>query len=84
MERTLRIRYPGAFYHVMSRGDRREAILGEAAQEAVEVQVERLVAEGLRRMGWSEETLKVRRKGHPQKVGWRGNCARAPRCPGRG
>jgi REP element-mobilizing transposase RayT len=42
---------------------------GEAVREAVEVRAERLVAEGLRRMGWSEETLKVRRKGDPQKVG---------------
>jgi len=26
MARTLRIQYPGAIYHVMNRGDRREAI----------------------------------------------------------
>jgi REP element-mobilizing transposase RayT len=26
MPRQLRIQYPGAFYHVMSRGDRREKI----------------------------------------------------------
>ena len=26
MARKLRIQYPGAVYHVMSRGDRREAI----------------------------------------------------------
>jgi putative transposase len=26
MARKLRVRYPGALYHVMNRGDRREAI----------------------------------------------------------
>jgi putative transposase len=27
--RKLRIRYPGAIYHVMNRGDHREAIFGD-------------------------------------------------------
>jgi REP element-mobilizing transposase RayT len=30
MARKLRVQYPGAIYHVMNRGDRREAIFGEA------------------------------------------------------
>jgi hypothetical protein len=29
MARELRIQYPGAIYHVMNRGDRREAIFGD-------------------------------------------------------
>ncbi len=31
MARKPRIQYPGAIYHVMSRGDRREAIFGDDA-----------------------------------------------------
>jgi len=31
MPRALRIEYPGAIYHVMDRGDRRETILREDA-----------------------------------------------------
>ena len=30
MARKLRIQYPGAIYHVMNRGDRREAIFRDA------------------------------------------------------
>jgi hypothetical protein len=29
MPRKLRIQYPGAMYHVMNRGDQREAIFGD-------------------------------------------------------
>ena len=42
---------------------------GEAVQEAVEVRAERLVAEGLAKLGWSEQDLLGRAKGHPGKVG---------------
>ena len=31
MARKLRVEYPGAIYHVMNRGDRREAIVKDAA-----------------------------------------------------
>jgi len=31
MARKLRIQYPGAIYHVMNRGDRREAIFADDA-----------------------------------------------------
>jgi hypothetical protein len=41
---------------------------GEAVQEAETAQAERLVAAGLRRMGWSEADLKARRQGEPRKV----------------
>ena len=41
---------------------------GETLQEAVESRAERLVAEGLQRLGWDEKQLSIRRKGDPQKV----------------
>jgi REP-associated tyrosine transposase len=41
---------------------------GEAVQQAVEVQAERLVAASLQRLGWTEEELRRRRKGDPSKV----------------
>ena len=41
---------------------------GEAVQEAEAAQAERLVAEGLKRMRWSEADLKARRKGERGKV----------------
>jgi putative transposase len=41
---------------------------GEALQEAVEVRAERIVAEGLKRLRWSEADLRARRKGEPGKV----------------
>ena len=41
---------------------------GEAVQEAEVAQAERLVVEGLKRMGWSEADLSARRKGERGKV----------------
>jgi hypothetical protein len=41
---------------------------GEAVQEAEVVQAERWVVEALKRMSWSEEQLRGRRKGDPKKV----------------
>ena len=41
---------------------------GEAVQEAVEVAAERLAAEAVRRLGWTEAELKRRRKGDPRKL----------------
>jgi len=40
---------------------------GEAVQEAVEARAERLVAQGLKRLGWTEQVLRAKRKGHPSK-----------------
>jgi hypothetical protein len=37
-------------------------------QEAETFQAERLVAEGLKRMGWSQADLEARRKGEPSKI----------------
>ncbi len=52
MARKLRMEYPGAIYHIMNRGDRREAIfrddrdrkrfistLGEACQKTIQARV---------------------------------------------
>ena len=41
---------------------------GEVVQEAEAVQAERLVVEGIKRMGWSEADLGAKRKGEPRKV----------------
>jgi hypothetical protein len=41
---------------------------GEAVQEAAEAQAERLVVEGLKRLGWTEEVLRAKRKGDARKV----------------
>ena len=60
MPRKLRIQYPGAMYHVMSRGDRRET---------AEAKAERIIAEELRRLGWEEAELAWRRKSDPAKLG---------------
>ena len=38
MARTLRVQYPGAIYHVMNRGDRREAIFLSDKDRALFVQ----------------------------------------------
>lgn len=49
MPRQIRIEYPGAIYHVMSRGDRREAIvLGDQDRELWL----RTLAEACRKTGW--------------------------------
>jgi hypothetical protein len=42
--------------------------VGEAVREAEVVRAERLVIEGLTRMGWREADLRARRKGEPRKV----------------
>ena len=41
---------------------------GDAVQEAVEVPAERLIAQSLKRLGWTELELIHRPKGHPGKV----------------
>jgi hypothetical protein len=41
---------------------------GEAVQEAEAAQAERLMVEGLKRMGWVEKDLRARRKGESRKV----------------
>ena len=76
MSRKLRIEYPGAMYHVMNRGDQREDIfrddqdrqkflttLGEAC-----VKTEWQAGQEIERLGWDEDQLRARRKGHRSKV----------------
>ena len=76
MSRKLRIEYPGAMYHVMNRGDQREDIfrddqdrqkflttLGEAC-----IKTEWQAGKGLERLGWDEDHLRARPKGHRSKV----------------
>ena len=41
---------------------------GEAVQEAMNVQAERLVAAGLKRLGWTEVMLRAKRTGDPRKL----------------
>ena len=52
MSRKLGIQYPGAIYHVMNRGDRREAIFQDDED----------------RLGWPEDELRRRAKGYCGKV----------------
>ena len=76
MSRKLRIEYPGAMYHVMNRGDQREDIfrddqdrqkfvstLGEACAKT-----EWQAGKEIERLGWGEDQLRARRKGHRSKV----------------
>ena len=49
MARPLRIEYPGAIYHVLSRGDRREAIFRNDADRKLFLD---LLAQTCRRTGW--------------------------------
>ena len=55
MARKLRVQYPGALYHVMNRGDRREAIfLDDRDRELF--------------LGWGAQDLGGRPKGDARKV----------------
>ncbi len=49
MPRGVRIEYPGARYHVISRGNRREFILGESDDKEMFLET---LAEGCQRSGW--------------------------------
>ncbi len=68
MSRKLRIEYPGAIYHLMNRGDRREDIFKADRQESGEEAAQRIVVEGMERLGWMEGNLQERRKGDKGKV----------------
>ena len=73
MPRQPRWEYPGALYHVMSRGDQRYDKLGEkhpgqATQETVEAKADRLAQEHLRLLGWTESDLATRRSRDPSKL----------------
>jgi len=49
MARKLRIQYPGAIYHVMNRGDRREAIVRDDTDRESFVAT---LAEACAKAGW--------------------------------
>ena len=84
MPRQLRVEYPGAAYHVMSRGDRREDILhddvdrmagrlgehhaGELRRESAPAKAEGIIAEELPRLGWKEVDWEQRTKSDPEKL----------------
>jgi hypothetical protein len=60
-------------YHLMSRGDQRHDIFlehhaGELRLESAEAKADRLVAEELRRLGWSAEDLVGRPRNGPDKL----------------
>jgi hypothetical protein len=50
MPRKVRLEYPGAIYHVMSRDDQRQDIFLVARLEAAEAKAQRMVAEDLARL----------------------------------
>jgi putative transposase len=54
MARKLRVEYPGAIYHVMNRGDRREAIFGDDADRK---QFLGTLAEACAKAGWQVHAL---------------------------
>ena len=77
MARKVRIRYPGAIYHVMNRGDHMLKYMeqqkgkwhyGEELCESAEAKAERLVGEALRVDGVAEDELETWGKGHPYKM----------------
>jgi hypothetical protein len=80
MARRLRVQYPGAIYHVMSRGDRREELLdmieeqrgehhvGEELGESDEQKACWLTEQMLAQAGWTEQDLPRRLKSDPVKV----------------
>jgi|GEM_PF-681968 len=65
MPRKIRVEFPGAVYHVISRGERREAIFLDDVDRHDFLKT---LAEELARLGWSEEELARRCKGDPGKM----------------
>jgi len=65
MPRKIRVEFPGAVHHVISRGDRQEAIFLDdvGCHDFLKT-----LAEELARLSWSEEELARRRKGDPGKM----------------
>src|ERR1700727_3073008 len=54
MARKLRVEYPGAVYHVMDRGDRREAIFRPAQDRVLFLDT---LAEACQKTGWQVHAL---------------------------
>jgi hypothetical protein len=77
MPRQLRIEYPGAIYHVMSRGDRREDIYHDNVDrqdflrtlaEACQKTGFEVIEEELRQRAWTEAELVGRAKSDAEKL----------------
>ena len=73
MPRQVRIQYPGAMYHVMSRGNRRQEIYLDdidppGLPEDVSGDLPRIMSEELGRLGWPEAQLALRPKRDPSKL----------------
>ena len=64
MPRKLRLQYPGAMYHLMSRGDRREKIF---LNDVDRLDFIKTLAEACQKTGWQED-LKRRRKNDSAKL----------------
>jgi hypothetical protein len=68
-ERGQTVDSPGAIYHAMDRGGRREDMfVDDGKGETVEQKGNRVIAEELARLGWQESNLASRRKPHPDKL----------------
>ena len=75
---VARVRYPGAIYPVMNRGDRWEPIFFDDQDRVLfmdtlsevcgKTEAERFVAEELLVLGWDSRHLQARRKGDPRKA----------------
>ena len=69
--RKVRLEYPGAIYHLMNRGDRREAIFHDDADRKLFLATRAETCqktEGLKKQGWEEADLASRPKGDLAKV----------------
>jgi len=60
LARKLRVEYPGAIYHVMNRGDRREAIFGDDADRESFVET---LGEACKRSSWQVHAYCLRGNG---------------------
>ena len=65
MARQVRIQYPGAMYHVMSRGNRRQDIFLDDVDRQDFLKT---LAEACQKTGWQEADLAFGRKRDPRKV----------------
>ena len=61
MARSIRIEYPGAFYHVMARGNRREHIYRDEVDRRFFLQV---LSEACEMTGWRVHAWVLERQGY--------------------
>jgi hypothetical protein len=65
MPRAMRVEYPGAIYHVMDRGDRREDIF---VNDVDRQDLIKTLAEACEKSGWQESDLAGRHRTDPGKL----------------